>query len=207
MFEAAPGTDTTEDGVDGRTLRRTRGRAAVTDAMIELVLAGHLPPSVEQLADRSGVSVASIFRYFDGLDDLRRAATEVYFLRYDHLFEIPDIGEGELPERVTRVVDVRLRLYDVAGPMGRLIRLRAHANATAQDNLARLRGTYADQLQNHFDNELSAFAPEERLDLVGVMTTLTSFESWEQLRDHEHRADSDIRRAWTATLTRLLDPR
>lgn len=202
------GTDPGVVGVDGRTLRRERGRTAVTDAMIDLVLAGHLPPSVEQLAARSGVSVASIFRYFDGLDDLRRAATEVYFRRYDHLFEIPAIGEGSRVERVAAVVDVRLRLYDVAGPIGRLVRIRAHDDPTAQDNLTRLRDTYLDQLRHHFDTELAArAAEEERADLVGVMATLTSFESWEQLRDHGHRTDADIRRAWTAALMRLLAAR
>ena len=203
MFEPR-GTARTDDTVDVRTRRRLRGRAAVTDAMIDLVLAGHLPPSVEQLADRSGVSIASIFRYFDGLDDLRRAATELYFERYEHLFEVPDIGEGTLPERIARLVDVRLRLYDVAGPVGRLVRLRAHDDPTARENLTRLRNTFTDQLRHHFHDELSVFDPELRVDLVGVMTTLTSFESWEQLRDHERWAASDIRRAWTSTLTHLL---
>ena len=194
----------TDDRVDGRTQRRLRGRAAVTDAMIDLVLAGHLPPSVEQLADRSGVSAASIFRYFDGLDDLRRAATALYFERYEHLFEIPDIGEGSLDERISRFIDVRIRLYEVAGPVARLVRLRAHDDPTARENLARLRDTFADQLRHHFDDELSAFSSERCVDLVGVMTTMTSFESWEQLRDHGGRTDADIRRAWTSTLTHLL---
>ena len=194
-------------GVDGRTMRRDRGRRAVTDAMIDLVLEGHLPPSVEQLAARSGVSAASIFRYFDGLDDLRRAATEVYFRRYDHLFEIPDVGVGPLADRITRMVDVRLRLYEIAGPIGRLVRIRAHDDPTAQANLARLRDTYTDQLRHHFDAELSALGAEERADLVGVVATSTSFESWEQLRDHDHRTDADIRRAWTTALGRLLTAR
>ena len=192
-------------GVDGRTLRRERGRAAVTDAMIELVLEGHLPPSAEQLAARSGVSVASVFRYFDGLDDLRRSATEEYFRRYDHLFEISDIGEGTLAERIDRIVDARLRLYTVTGPMGELVRIRARQDPTAHDNLGRLRRTYAAQLRHHFDTELSELSTPARADLVGTIATLTSFESWEQLR-HE-RTDDDIHRAWTRALTSLITAR
>lgn len=196
--------DSTTAGGDGRTLRRERGRAAVTDAMIELVLEGHLPPSAEQLAARSGVSVASVFRYFDGLDDLRRAATEVYLQRYDHLFEIPDIGEGPLVERIERLVDARLRLYEVAGPMGRLVRIRAHDDAGARDNLSRLRHTYTDQLRHHFDAELTPLGADRRNDLVDTVATLTSFESWEQLRDDRARTDPGIRRAWTHAIARLI---
>lgn len=192
-------------GVDGRTLRRERGRAAVTDAMIELVLEGHLPPSADQLAARSGVSVASVFRYFDGLDDLRRSATEEYFRRYDHLFEVNDIGEGALADRIDRIVDTRLRLYTITGPMGELVRIRARQDPTAHDNLGRLRRTYSDQLRHHFDTELSKLVAADRDDLIGTIETLTSFESWEQL--HHDRTGDDIRRAWTQALTVLISAR
>ena len=108
------------------------------------------------------MSIASIFRYFDGLDDLRRAATDVYYRRYDHLFEMADIGEGALPDRISHLIDGRLRLYDVAGPVGRLVRLRSHEDPLAHENLARLRETYAHQLRHHFDDELSAVGPKVR---------------------------------------------
>jgi AcrR family transcriptional regulator len=214
MTESTPAPDPTTtdtsptvETIDGRTRRRERGRAAVVDAMIDLVLEGHLPPSADQLAERSGVSVASVFRYFDGLDDLRRSATEVYLQRYDHLFEIPDIGEGPLPPRIERLVDARLRLYDIAGPMGQLVRIRSHDDTTARDNLARLRHTYADQLRHHFDTELSALSADERTDLVDVVATLTSFESWDQLRHHLGRTDPEIRRTWVRSLSRLITAR
>lgn len=193
---------THDSGIDGRTLRRERGRTAVTDAMIDLVLEGHLPPTVEQLAARAGVSPASLFRYFDGLDDLRRSAIEVYFQRYDHLFEVPEIGAGPLGERIDRVVDVRLRLYEVGRPIGQLVRSRAHDDDAALELLTGLRHTYASQLRHHFETELSGITVDEADDLVGVMATLTSFESWQQLR--LDRTDGDIRRSWTTALTQLI---
>lgn len=199
-----PPVNSTPAGVDGRALRRERGRAAVTDAMIDLVSEGHLPPSAEQVAARAGVSVASVFRYFESLDDLRRAATEVYFRRYDYLFEIPAVGDGTLSERIERVVHVRIRLYSVARRMGQLVRVRAHNDAIAHDNLGRLRQTYVDQLRHHFDTELSAITTDEQHDLVGSIATLTSFESWEQLGHHLGRSDDQIRRAWTRVLTQLI---
>lgn len=189
---------------DGRRLRRDRGRAAVTEAMIDLVVDGHVPPTTEQLAERAGVSVASVFRYFDGLEDLRSAATAVYFDRHAHLFDVPGIGDGPLDDRIARFVEARLRLYDTAEPMGRLVRVRATEHAGANQTLARLRATYVDQIRHHFDHELSRLEPAEREEVVAVASTLTSFESWGQCR-HVHALD-DVRigHAWVASLTALV---
>ena len=56
--------------VAGRRARRERNRTAVIDAMFELIAEGKVPPPAEALAERAGVSVSSIFRYFDNLDEL-----------------------------------------------------------------------------------------------------------------------------------------
>ncbi len=189
---------------DGRRLRRERGRAAVTEAMIELVLDGHVPPTTEELAERADVSVASVFRYFDGLDDLRRAATTLYFERYGHLFDIDRIGDGPRRDRIARFVDARLELYSVAEQMGRLIRYRAHDAGGANETLGRLRAMYADQVRHHFDVELSELDRTARDDLVTAISVLTSFESWVQYRDHHRLDDRRIRHAWTTSLTALI---
>ena len=59
---------------DGRRLRRERNRDAVVQAVLELVREGELAPGVEAVAARAGLSARSVFRYFDDLDDLCRAA-------------------------------------------------------------------------------------------------------------------------------------
>ena len=60
--------------IDGRRARRERGRSAVIDAAFALAEEGKIPLTTELVAERSGVSAASIFRYFDGLDDLQYQA-------------------------------------------------------------------------------------------------------------------------------------
>ena len=94
------------DGVklDGRRLRREHGRIAVVDAMIDLVLAGRTPPTTEEIAAHAGVSTASVFRYFDSLDDLRREGIQRYLERYDHLLDVPEIGEHDLDRRIAALV-------------------------------------------------------------------------------------------------------
>src|SRR3546814_2134204 len=59
---------------DGRSLRRDRNRMAVIDAVLALYDSGNLAPSSDDIAERAGTSVRSVFRYFDDVDDMLRAA-------------------------------------------------------------------------------------------------------------------------------------
>jgi AcrR family transcriptional regulator len=185
---------------DGRRQRTERGRAAVTEAMIDLMFEGYLPPTAEQLSERAGVSVASVYRYFDGLDDLRQAATTLYFSRYTDLFDIEGFAEGPLAERVANLVDSRLRLYATSEPMGRLIRIRQHEHESARVWLAQLRATYADQIRHHFDTQLQQLGPTDRAQLVAMIATITSFESWDVCREAHHLDAVQIRESWIGAL-------
>ena len=66
-----------------------------------------------------------MFRYFDGIEDLQQQTIERYFERFAPLFAIPDLGAGDLVDRVGRYVDARLALYEAIGPIARLARARA----------------------------------------------------------------------------------
>lgn len=191
---------------DGRRARRERGRVAVSEAMIDLVFEGNIPPTADQIADRAGVSIASLFRYFETLDDLRRETTEIYFDRHGHLFDISDIGEGELDQRIDNFVRSRATLYETTEPMGRLLRVRANEVRAASDLLHRARATRADQIRNHFDAELRLLSPARRDDVVAIVVALTSFESWDQMCNAHDRTHQQVRRAWSTALRQILEP-
>jgi AcrR family transcriptional regulator len=194
----------TQPVIDGRRARRERGRLAVTDAMIDLVFEGNIPPTSEQIAERAGVSVASIFRYFDTLDDLRRATTDVYLERFAHIFEIPEIGEGSPATRIDTFVSSRVTTHETTEPMARLVRSRALDNSEIDAALQGVRATRAEQIRHHFAHEIGRLTPAAADDLVAVIATLTSFESWDQARHEHRRSASQLRRAWNGALTRLL---
>ncbi len=177
---------------------------AVTEAMIDLVLDGHIPPSTDQIAERAGVSAASVFRYFETLDDLRRATTALYFERYADLFGITDIGEGSLAERIERFVGCRVQLHETIEPMARLARWRANDIDQIDETLHLVRVTRADQIRQHFDAELARLSSAAADDRVVIVATLTSFEAWDQAAHDHDRSSVQIRRAWNLALTRIL---
>ncbi|MFT3852265.1 MAG: TetR/AcrR family transcriptional regulator [Ilumatobacteraceae bacterium] len=188
---------------DGRRARRERGRLAVTDAMIDLVLDGQTP-DVELLTDRAGVSEATLYRYFDNLDELRHATMGRFLVRYGSLFKMPACGEGPLDERIDRFVAARLRLLDRTEPMARFTRMRMAVVPELAAELRQLRTMLASQVRRHFAAELDPLTPARRDDVVAVICTLTSFESWLQLRDDHGRGPTQIRRALISTLRCLL---
>ena len=189
---------------DGRTARRERGRILVIDSVIDLVLEGHGLPTAEMVAKRANVSMSTLFRYFDTFDDLRNQAASRYLERYADLYEIPDLGSGSFLERVEGFVESRLELHEATQPIATLVRQRAPEVASTQQLLDWLRAELATQVRQHFHEELASTTPAVQDDLVGVIATMTSFESWDQLRNHHDRSQAQIRRAWKHTLSAVL---
>jgi AcrR family transcriptional regulator len=191
---------------DGRRARRERGRAAVTEAMIDLMCEGEIVPSADLVAERAGVSVASIFRYFETLDDLRRSTIELYFARYAHLFGIPDCGMGTFATRLDGFVRSRVTLYETVAPMARLARARTVEHRDLDEVLHLARAIRADEIRRHFDPELGRFTPAARDDTVAIISTMTSFECWDQARRDHRRSAVQLRRAWSTALPKVLMP-
>lgn len=188
---------------DGRRARRDRNRTAVIDAMFELVTDGVIP-STEALAERAGVSVSSVFRYFDSIDDLIRQTIDVHLARHGSKFAIPGIGVGARAERIDRLVTARVELYTAVAPVARLARSRAFDQPTIATELAGIRLRSRRQTRDHFALELGPRTTTQANDLVDVIDTVTSFEAWDLLTQSHHRTPRQIGRAWNGALTTLL---
>jgi AcrR family transcriptional regulator len=189
---------------DGRRLRREQGRLAAIDAWIDLMLAGGPPPTAEQVAKRAGVSVASLHRYFDSLDQMRLVGLQRYLERIDHLLDIPDVGVGSLTSRVDRLVAARLDYHETTINVARTARRSAADIGAVGDTLRRIRSTLAEQLDQHFATELAALSDQARRERVAVLAALTSFETWDQLTEQGLDREA-IARAWADSLLALLD--
>jgi AcrR family transcriptional regulator len=166
---------------DGRTARRDRNRDAVLDAVLELFAQDALAPSAAQVAERSGVSLRSVYRYFDDTDELVRAAIERNLVRVRPLFELDHLGEGLLHERIERMVGSRMRLYDEVGPLMRATVLHAGENAVLAGRLTAVRATLGEQVEAMFAPELAALEPAVRREVAASADLLASFEALEHL--------------------------
>lgn len=190
--------------VDGRTARRERNRDEVVEAALALLDEGEADPPLDELTRRSGVSARSIFRYFDGLDDLRRAVIERHYQRIKPLIEVEGAGQGSLEERIRRFVDARVKVSEyVAGPI-RTARLRATHSPGLAEDLGRYAQALNDSVKAFFGPELKKRGRAEADDTTALIAVLTSFESWDLLTREHGKSRAQVKRAWALGLTSIL---
>lgn len=192
-----------EPRVDGRRARRERGRQAALDAMVDLVMAGHMPPTPEQVSERAGVSVATLFRYFENLGEMYLAAGLRYVERFEHLSVIDDIGEGDLDHRIATFVASRIRLFEATAPMQLFARKQMHRVDGIGDFFSQETDVYRAQLARQFETELKQLSPARRSDRMAVLLALFSFQSWDAL-GRSGLKPKQLKRAWLSALTDLL---
>ncbi len=186
--------------VDGRRARRNRSRDLAVDALLDLLGEGVLRPTAQQVAERSGVSLRSIFRIFDDVETLNAAAAARQLSRIRHLF-VDVMPTGTLPERVAQVVDINARLYESVAPIRRAALRAAPESPALQEQLARARGWVRSEVERVFAPELAT----AHRDITPAVELVLSFEAWDQLRSGQGvslpRATATVVRTITALLT------
>ncbi|MEM8705351.1 MAG: TetR/AcrR family transcriptional regulator [Actinomycetota bacterium] len=192
--------------IDGRRARRDRNRETVVDAILRLYREGNVSPSLDEIAERSGVSHRSVFRYFEDLDELYRVAIERHYVTLEPHLELDAAPADDLEGRVVQFVDHRLALYELAAPVARVGRMHALQNDLLKDNLARNRSRLRRQARAHFRPDLDRLGADDADGLTHAMTTLLTFEAIETMRFHQGLSKSATRAALVAALGRLLAP-
>ena len=189
---------------DGRLARRDRNRLAVLDAVIELFAEGVLDPTPDDVAARVGLSVRSVYRYFDDRDALVRAAISRHLDRTLPLFLIHGIGEGPLDERIDRFVSSRLRLYEAVAAAFRASRVRGAEDEVIREQVEATRRALRDQTEKHFAPELAALDVPRRRARSAAVDTLTQFDTLDLYRVHRGFSSSEVRVLLADALDALL---
>jgi len=188
--------------VDGRRARRAQNRSAALDALAELYREGVYAPSAAQIAERAGLSSRSLFRYFDDVDDLNRAAIDQQLARARPLLQVDAAPDDRLETKVEQLVEARLRLYEAIAPAARAARTCAWRHPVIAGQIAASRSYLRRQLERLFAPELEALGPDRGPAALAAMDALCSFEAVELLQD-EHKGAGP---ALVQSLTSLLLP-
>jgi AcrR family transcriptional regulator len=181
--------DAVAEDLDGRSARRERNRVAVLDAVLQLFSEGNLEPAPDDVAQRSGVSLRSVYRYVANSDDLIRAAIARHTEKIAPLFVIDDLGDGPFERRLGAFVAARMRGYEAIASTARASRLRAPTNEIIREELERRRRWMRAQLERQFAPELDRLPPKTRRAVVSAADALTQIETIELYR-HDRRFSS-----------------
>jgi AcrR family transcriptional regulator len=181
--------------VDGRTLRRERNLQAAVDAVLGLLEDGHPQPTAQQVAERSGVSIRSIFRIFEDMDSLHAAAVARQTERIQALAVVVP-QNGSTGERIDALVAARSRLFETIGPVRRSALRQAASSPVIAAGLRRADRALRAEVQH-------VLQLDDGAELDGA-DAVTSFEAWDRLRTAQGLSRARAERALTLVLTRLL---
>jgi len=185
---------------DGRRLRRTMNREAVLDALLALFRDGIYQPSTAEIAQRAGISPRSLFRYFDDVDDLHRAALNRQLHRAFPLVDLNTEPTAPTAVKIVTVVRSRARLWEEVAPAARALRAASNRHQQLARELRRNRAFMRDQLHAVFQPELDRFG-DGGLPAIDVMC---SFEAYELLRFDQRMSRARAEAVLVAALGALL---
>ncbi|MGH9096289.1 MAG: TetR/AcrR family transcriptional regulator, partial [Acidimicrobiales bacterium] len=168
----------------------------MVDALLALYREGNLDPSAADVAERSGLSPRSLFRYFTDVDDLARAAISRQYAIMLPMAVIELDKDAPLEERAKSLVERRANVFEIAGKVGLVARLRAPFEPVIAEQLRGIRSQLRDQIEALFSEELKALGAARGPAALAAIDSLCTFESY-----HLWRGDQGLE---TAEITALM---
>lgn len=149
---------------DGRSARRERNRNAVLDALVELTTEGADDPSIDDIADRAGVSYRSVYRYFKDRSEMMDEATDraMAWMQPLLLNASGPVSPGDpLDHRIDSIVDARVETYFQIADMVRQAMIQSFSNRKISEILMEARRLSRCQIHDRFQSELAEFSERE----------------------------------------------
>ena len=164
---------------DGRIQRSERSRQLIVDAVVDLINEGHMIPTAQQVADKAGVAIRTVFRHFSEMEKLYAEIDQTMRPWYAELFSQSD-RSGTLEERVTRAVESHAGAYTELAVVMRAVQLLLWRSPQVKQNY--LEGAQRIRKDmNVWLPELASVSPETR----EAVDAITSFDFWERLTVHQ----------------------
>jgi AcrR family transcriptional regulator len=175
----------------------------VIDSFIDVLLEGGVP-TADEVAERADVSMATLFRYFATLDEIRHDAMTRVLDRFPRLFTLPESASATRQQRIRTFVSARLDMHEALHALQLLQRASAVRDPGAAEMVHHSRQMMAEQTSRHFEPELGNLTPARREALVATLNVVTSVESWQTFRISLAQPVVRTRRAWFEAVDGIL---
>jgi AcrR family transcriptional regulator len=175
------------------------------DAVIALIEDGHPGPTARRVAARARLGPRTVFRHFDGVDDLYCQAVERYLA--DVVASITPVpARGPLPVRVALVVHQRRCLFEEVGPVLRASHAREPVVPALHAVLQEQRWALRRQWARALAPELHGRGPLGPA-LLTTVETVSGWPQWSSLRHHSGHSAPQAERVMAFLVSRILEPR
>lgn len=172
-------------------------RQKIVAALLDLIRAGNLSPTSEDVAQYASVGDRTVFRHFQDMEALfTEINAQVRTLVQPVLTET--YGEGPLAQRIEQLVSARAATFDEITAYYLSGEVRLHTSPTLQ----RARAQFAAQQRV----QLLACLPEldARPEVADAIDLLTSMDGWLRLRRTQGLSAKQSKSTIIAAVSRLL---
>ncbi|MBS0518639.1 MAG: TetR/AcrR family transcriptional regulator [Proteobacteria bacterium] len=191
--------------IDGRRLRSERTKQLIIEAFLALVREDPKMPTANQIAERAGYSVRSVFERFPDLNALHVAATDYGLAQAAALAPARDVN-GDRATRLRSQVETRAGTCERGVALWRVLTGVQEESEDLKKRVQRAREVTIARLELMYRPELSTLSDNEKRDLLIALEALTDMESWARMREHYGLTVEEAREAWMYAIERLLPP-
>jgi len=200
MSETGP-----EERIDGRRQRTQVTRANIVNAAIGLQNEGNMRPSMQQIAERAGVSLRTAFQHFPEKHQLTHAVLDelTRLNRVDP--PSPELAiHSALEARLEKFLEIRCRQLEQLTPHRRAANSMIATSKLLQEHRVKVRGRYRGVVETWFAAELDALSDASRKKWLAAIATLVDWEMWQSLRTYPNRSVSEARELLSLLLESAL---
>lgn len=173
--------------VDGRIIRRRNNRRRIVAAMLELVRAGAISPVAEEVAERAGVGLRTVFRHFADMDSLYREMAEAMRNELEPIVAAP-LASRDWKGRLGEIVDRRVRLFERAMPFKNAADVHRHRSAFLRKDYEMMRSAERAALEAALP---AALRNDKRF--FEALDQALSFSTWQHLRRDQNLTQARAR--------------
>jgi hypothetical protein len=191
--------------LDGRRQRSERTRQLIIEAYLALLRDSPRIPTSNQIAERAGYSVRSVFERFPDLLSLRIAATDHAFALGAAQATIRDAA-ADRPTRIRSQVQTRALTCESWLPLWRALNANQGESTELKMRIALVREAIWKRLEIMYRPELAGLDEGRRRHILIALETITDFESWGRMREDNRLNVEQACAVWIKAIDRLLPP-
>ena len=172
-------TEMPEPKADGRRERSADSRRRILSAMVELIESGLPAPTAESVADRAGVSLRTVFRHFEEMENLHLEIARLVFERVRPIIDRP-FETHAWPGILHEIIARRAEFFEIISPFKTAIDVYRHRSRPIAAQHRRISVMSRDLLGASLPSHIVADQ-----DLFELLNLLLSIETWQRLRDQQ----------------------
>ena len=183
-----------EERIDGRRQRTQVTRANIVNAAIALQTEGNMRPSMQQIAERAGVSLRTAFQHFPEKNQLRHAILDELTQQNRVDPPPPELAlHSALDARMEKFLEIRCRQLESLTPHRRAANSMIATSKLLQEHRVKVRQRYRNVVEIWFIAELDALPGTSRKKWLAAIATLVDWEMWQSLRTYPNRSVAESR--------------